>query len=270
MTKRLIYIKVTYKKTSEKKINRKLPKISVVIPAFNESAMLPLCLKAVRDQDYGGEIELIVVDNASTDNTAEIAKNYQAHVLYEPKRGIVFARRAGFRQASSEIIASTDADTLVPANWLSQIEKALIDKKYSGVVGAYTLCNTNTLSKKLIKLLIPFFRTADRLLGAHFAGANFAVRKTAYNEVGGFKTEFLTGEDLDLSYRLRKRGYELKVAYHILVRTSARRLNEGFWNTFINYVLRNWFSLVFLHHPYLHKLTVVREEPNEIEEVVSQ
>ncbi|HUD05960.1 MAG TPA: glycosyltransferase [Candidatus Saccharimonadales bacterium] len=246
----------------------KLPKISVVIPAFNESAMLPFCLKAINQQDYKGDIEVIVVDNASTDETAEIAKSFNAKVQYEPRHGVVFARRAGFKAASGGIIASTDADTIVPKNWISLIELALRDKQYSGVVGAYKLCNVNSPSKRLAQILIPFFRTIDLLLGAHFAGANFAVYKKAYEGVGGFKTEFITGEDLDLSYRLRKSGYKLKVAYSIRVKTSARRLNEGLWDTLINYVIKNWVSLVFFHHPYLQKLSVVREEPSEIEETV--
>lgn len=250
--------------------SKKLPKISVVIPAYNEALMLPLCLQAVTSQDYMGEVEVIVVDNCSTDATAKIARSFNAKVIKETKRGVVYARIAGFKAAKHEIIASTDADTIVPYDWLIQIEKALRNKKYAGVVGTYTLYNVNTLSKKIVKLLVPVFRTGDRLLGAHFAGANFAVRKAAYEEIGGFDTKFVTGEDLDLSYRLRKKGYKLKVAYHIKVLTSARRLNEGFWYTFINYILKNWFSLVFLHHSYFHKLSDVREKPSEIEEVIKQ
>ncbi|HUD06420.1 MAG TPA: glycosyltransferase [Candidatus Saccharimonadales bacterium] len=245
-----------------------LPNISVVIPAFNESCMLPACLSTVTSQDYRGQIEVIVVNNASADDTADIAKKFGAKVVYEPKPGVVYARIAGFNHASSGIIVSTDADTLVPRNWVSQIEFVLRDQKYSGVVGAYTLCNVNSLSKRFVKFLIPFFRTCDRLLGAHFVGANFAVRKEAYEKVGGFSTKFTTGEDLDLSYRLRKQGFRLKVAFNIRVRTSARRLNEGFWHTFVNYIIRNWCSLVFLHHPFLQNITNVRETPSEIDEAV--
>ena len=244
------------------------PGVSVVVPAFNEATMLPLCLKSIVQQDYKGQIELIVVDNDSSDNTALIAEQYGAKVIFEPRRGVVYARIAGFNEASNNIIASTDADTVVPRDWIRNIVRELSDSEYAGIVGAYTLCNANTSIKKVIKFLIPTFRTIDRLLGAHFAGANFAVLKSAYNTVGGFHTDFETGEDLDLSYRLRKSGYNLKVAYHIKVKTSARRLNEGFWNTFINYIIKNWFSLVFLHHPYLRTLTTVREETSEIEDVV--
>ncbi len=249
------------------KNNYPLPNVSVVIPAYNEATLLSCCLRAIKEQDYQGNIELIVVDNASTDKTEAIAKKFNARVVFEPTRGVVFARIAGFHAATSEIIVSTDADTVVPANWISQIVRELSDSEYAGLVGAYSICNTNTLPKKFVKLLIPIFRAIDRMVGAHFAGANFAVKKSAYMAVGGFHTGFETGEDLDLSYRLRKSGFNLKVAYHIRVKTSARRLNEGFWNTFINYIVKNWFSLVFFHHPYLRHLSVVREEPSEIKDV---
>lgn len=251
------------------KSNHNFPKISVVIPAFNESTMLPICLEAIKYQDYEGAVELIVADNASTDSTPEIAKSFGAIVKYEPHPGVVYARIAGFKAATGKIIVSTDADTITPKDWLSQIESKLRSKRYSGVVGAYTLYNTNSPTKKIIKLLIPTCRVIDRLFGAHFTGANFAVYKEAYDKVGGFDSHFQTGEDFDLSYRLRKHGYKLKVAHRICVRTSARRLNEGFWHTFANYIVKNWCSLLFFHHPYLKTLTNVREEPGEIEEVIS-
>ncbi len=246
-----------------------LPFISVVIPAYNESTMLPLCLESVINQDYKGEFEIIVVDNASTDNTPKIAKQFkEVKLLKETKIGVSYARARGFEYAKGEVIASTDADTIVPRNWLTLISQDLNDESISGLVGAYELCNTNTFSKKFVQKMIPTFRAIDYLLGAHFAGANFVVRKDVYMDVGGFDHSFVTGEDLDLSYRIRKAGHKLKVAYHIKVKTSARRLNEGFWYTFLNYILKNWFSLVFFHHPYLQKLTAVRERPKEVEEYI--
>lgn len=246
-----------------------LPFISIVIPAYNESTMLPLCLESVINQDYKGKFEVIVVDNASTDETPKIVKKYKDVRLFkETKIGVSYARSTGFEHAKGDVIASTDADTIVPTNWLTLISEDLKDSSISGLVGAYELCNTNTFSKKFVQKMIPIFRAIDYLLGAHFAGANFVVRKEVYERVGGFDHSFVTGEDLDLSYRIRKAGYKLKVAYHIKVKTSARRLNEGFWYTFMNYVLKNWFSLVFFHHPYLQKLTAVRERPKEIEDFI--
>lgn len=245
-----------------------LPKFSVVIPACNEATLLPVCLRAIRDQDYPGGVEVIVVDNASTDATADIARSFHARIQYEPTRGPVHARRAGFAAATGDIVASTDADTIVPKDWLSNFERELRDTRFDGVVGAYDLWNVNTVSKQFVQFVVPLFRIIDRLFGAHFAGANFAVRKEAYDAVGGFSTDFQTGEDFDLSYRLRKHGYKLKVAYYICVKTSARRLNEGFLFTLTNYILKNWLSLVFLHHPYLQKLSIVREEPHEVEDDV--
>lgn len=248
------------------KSSYRYPKLSVVVPACNEATLLPLCLRALAAQDYKGEYEVIVVDNVSTDATSDIAKEFHTKVIYEATPGVVYARRAGFAAATGSIVASTDADTIVPTDWLSALEIVLRDSRYDGVVGAYDLWNLNSVPKKIVQTLVPLFRWIDRLCGAHFAGANFAVRKSAYDAVGGFNTDFQTGEDLDLSYRLRKAGFELKVAYYICVRTSARRLNEGVYETFSNYILKNWCSLVLLHHPHLRRLTIVREEQSEVEE----
>jgi glycosyltransferase involved in cell wall biosynthesis len=250
--------------------NSDLPKISVVIPALNEAAMLPLCLHALQEQDYLGRVEIIVVDNGSTDDTAAIAQSFGARVVREQKRGIVVARIAGFKAAKSDIIVSTDADTVTPTDWLSNLERVLRDQKYAGVVGAYCLYKPNTPMKRLAQHLIPTIRMFDHLFGGHFAGANFAVRREAYESIGGFNPDFATGEDVDLSYRLRKQGYKLKVAYYICVQTSARRLNEGVWHTIFNYVIRNGFSLIFLHRPYIKDLTNIREEPTEIQEATEE
>ena len=245
----------------------KLPKISIVIPAFNEATMLPFCLEAIKKQDYKGEFEVIISDNASTDNTVKIANKYGVKVVHEKKRGAVFARITGFNAATGEIIASTDADTIVPVNWLTDIEIELRDQNYAGIVGAYKLNNTNTFSKKLVSTSVPLLRLIDKMVGAHFAGANFAVRRLAYIEVGGFDPSFITGEDLELSRRLRDCGFQLKVAYKICVKTSARRLNEGLWSTMNEYVFKNWLSLVIFHRSYLKVLSVVRESPSEITDI---
>ena len=250
-----------------KNIAVNLPKISIVVPAFNEATMLPLCLDAIQKQDYKGDFEVIIADNASTDNTVRIAQKFNAKVVYEKRRGAVYARITGFNAATGEIIASTDADTLVPIDWLTSIEIALRDQNYAGIVGAYELNNTNTFSKKLVGSFVPYLRFIDKLVGAHFAGANFAVRRLAYIEVGGFDPSFITGEDLELSRRLRDCGFELKVDYKICVKTSARRLNEGLWPTMNEYVFKNWLSLVIFHRSYLKVLSVVRESPSELTDI---
>ena len=90
------------------------PHLSVVIPAYNEEQYLPACLRALRQQKDAPPFEVIVVDNASTDSTACIAGQFGAHVVAEPRKGVARARQSGFEAARAPIVASTDADTIVP------------------------------------------------------------------------------------------------------------------------------------------------------------
>jgi len=96
--------------------------ISVVIPAYNEEKYLGRCLRALRNQNYPRSCyEVIVVDNGSTDSTAEIARSCGARVVREGVKGVAWARQRGALAAMGEVIAFTDADTIVLPHWLARI-----------------------------------------------------------------------------------------------------------------------------------------------------
>ena len=95
--------------------------VSVVIPAYDEEDYLLACLESIRKQDYAGKYEVIVVDNASTDNTARLARDWGAKVVHESKRSTACARQKGAEVATGKIIAFIDADTRAPGHWLSTI-----------------------------------------------------------------------------------------------------------------------------------------------------
>ncbi len=95
--------------------------LSLVIPAYNEERHLAACLDAVSRQAVMPS-EVIVVDNNSTDRTAEIARSYPfVRVVQEPRQGIVFARNAGFDAARGDIIGRIDADTIIPSDWTKHV-----------------------------------------------------------------------------------------------------------------------------------------------------
>ena len=100
------------------------PRISFVVPAYNEEVLLPACLRAIRAEvdRTGVEAEIIVVNNASTDRTAEVAiKEAGVILVQQPIKGLVMARSAGFEEAAGELVANIDADTLVPLGWLDKV-----------------------------------------------------------------------------------------------------------------------------------------------------
>jgi len=90
------------------------PIISIIVPAYNEEKYLPKCLWALTHQDFKLPYEIIVVDNNSADKTKKIAKKFGARVVFEKKKGLLKARDKGIKSARAELIAITDADTLVP------------------------------------------------------------------------------------------------------------------------------------------------------------
>jgi len=100
------------------------PKVSVVIPAYNEEVLLPSTLNSLKNQDYQDIYEVIICDNNSTDKTASIAKRFGAKVVMEKRKGTSYAYDTGMRAASGELILVTNADTLLPYNWISSIVKA--------------------------------------------------------------------------------------------------------------------------------------------------
>jgi len=103
--------------------------ISVIIPALNEEKRIEQCLQSLKNQSYG-DFEIIVVDGGSRDGTVEITRRY-AKVIKQKSRTIGGARREGAMVAKGDILAFTDADTILDCNWLSSIEKDM--KKFGSV-----------------------------------------------------------------------------------------------------------------------------------------
>src|SRR3954471_10292072 len=108
--------------TAETKPDR--PTISLIIPAYNEEAYLGACLDSVMANIAGKALEVIVVDNNSTDGTRAVAQRYPAVTyVFEPEKGITRARQRGFLTAKGDILAYVDADTHPPAGWIEQIRE---------------------------------------------------------------------------------------------------------------------------------------------------
>ena len=234
--------------------------VSVVIPAHNEEIYLPLCLESIGKQDYAGEYEVIVVDNASTDNTAQIARDWGAKVVYEGKRSPACARQKGAEVAKGKIIAFIDADTQAPAHWLSTIVwRFLCEPETVVISGPYAYCDAGRIARiasygNFISIIIDqLFRKAFNK-GSAVWGCNFAVRRSALMEVGGFDTSIrFYGEEYELSLRLRKAG-KGGIIPRLFVLTSARRLKRiGVVNQYWNWVV-DYFSVLFWYEPISEEL----------------
>lgn len=207
--------------------------ISVVIPAYNEEAVLGACLCALSGQDYPGPCEVIVVDNASADGTAAVARSWGARVVSEPRRGIACARQAGCAVARGAILAGTDADTVVPPNWLSAIARRFQEHPEAiAAAGYFRLRDGPVLARVLTRVGDALSPAIARCLpwAWNFCGNNYAVRASAFRAVGGFNPALPYGEDVDLCLRLRRLG---KVVYapEMRVTTSGRGYMRNLWRS---------------------------------------
>ncbi|MFB6290869.1 MAG: glycosyltransferase family 2 protein, partial [Candidatus Bipolaricaulia bacterium] len=224
-------------------------KISVVIPAYNEEDWIELPLKSLQNQNYDEEFEIIVVDKNSEDNTQKISKDYGARVINEPEGGVSQARQIGFKSARYPIIASTDADTVVPENWLKTINKTFQDPEVVGTYGSCTFYDSSFFYNLLAKYGFSGFLRLNSCVGKPlFIGFNMAVSKEAFDETRGFDSSIKSAEDVDLSQRVKKQG---KIIYNkdLTVKTSVRRLEDWGLSKFLIHHAINYFNVVWLRRP---------------------
>jgi glycosyltransferase involved in cell wall biosynthesis len=149
-------------------------RVSVIVPAYNEEALIHQCLTALKSQDYPRDLEILVVDNNSTDRTAEVAQSWGARLVREEKRGYVFALKRGTEEASGDILIYTDADTIVPSNWVSTIVAVLEANPDAAAVGGWvTFYDSNWKGALFFKYILPIGMIYDRLCFSysHLCGA---------------------------------------------------------------------------------------------------
>lgn len=224
------------------------PKITVVIPVLNEENLLPDTLQSLSAQTFN-DYELVVVDNGSADSTAQIARQYGCRVINEERKGVCFARQRGFEEAQGEIIASTDADTVVPADWLELIVRSFENKpEQVAIYGDVLFRERKGLGQWFAEAFFSYFLRLNHLLGRpHFCGSNFAVRREVFHHAGGFKNGdrfYAVSEDVQLSLKLKTKGY---VHFHkgLAVHTSSRRFRRGGLRYIWKHT-KNYFSVVWL------------------------
>jgi peptidoglycan/xylan/chitin deacetylase (PgdA/CDA1 family) len=183
--------------------------ISVVVPAYNESELIQTTLESLFKQDYKGDFEVVVVDNNSTDNTAEIARRLGVRVVFCSQKGVAHARQAGAEAAQGSIIVQADADTMYPEGWLSRIQSQF-DRHPNAVAVAGTFIYANPPWWAIFEY---FLRSLFGLLSAFaigrpiiISGANLAFRKDALTKIGGYNQTAYSSDQIDVSSRLSKQG----------------------------------------------------------------
>jgi glycosyltransferase involved in cell wall biosynthesis len=213
------------------------PRFSVVIPAYNEEALIGDCLTSLAQQDFPGAVEIIVVDNDSRDRTPQIAESYGVTVVHEQTRGVCAARQRGTLVASGEIVVSTDADTMFAPGWLSRIDRAFRENPAQvAVAGPCTFVDAPLWGRIYTWVLFGLVHLISRVTGriAYVSATNIAFRRAAWD---GYDTRATQGGDeVGLMRQLRSCG---RVAFDLgnPTFTSSRRLYRGFiYNVFVTFL----------------------------------
>ncbi len=251
-----------------------LVRLSFVIPAYNEELYLPACLESILAQtrDLGDGVEIIVVNNASSDRTREVALSYPGvMVVDEMRKGLPWARQAGFSASTGELIANVDSDSRLTPGWVTEVLDTFAEFErrgkslvaLSGPVVYYDLTASQRVSVQLFYLLAFMLYALNRYVlraGSMVQGGNFVLRRDALASIGGFNTSIaFYGEDTDIARRLNRVG-KVVFTFQLKMFSSARRLKkEGMLTIGMRYTL-NYLWTTFRKRPFTQEYIDIREQ----------
>ncbi len=196
---------------------RRLPLVSVIIPSYNSEAFITQCLERILEQTYPRErYEVLVVDNAATDHSAEIIKSFPVKYLYEAQPGPAAARNAGIRAAKGDYLLFIDADCLaeqalieehVQTHLLMQKTEPLVKAVGGGIDGINR--NYWAWCDHFCSWYLNHPKLPPRFEARHLPTANLSIEKSILEVTGLFDEKMRFGEDSVFCKELREHGYKL-------------------------------------------------------------
>jgi glycosyltransferase involved in cell wall biosynthesis len=207
-----------------------LPSISVIIPAFNEEGYLSQTIEHLRSAEQllksvsDSAVEIVVVDNDSTDRTGAVALELGAKVVAESEHNIGRVRNAGARAAAHKVLVFIDADTLVPRELLVRIARLM---HHTECVGGAVEVRFRS-RRRMVRAYVALMRVVGRLASMHMGACQFCERDM-FDSLGGYDETIYMGEDVDFVWRLRtaarRRGLTTALVRDLHVTTSSRRFD---------------------------------------------
>lgn len=236
------------KKRMERLTSKDAPRVSVIFPAYNEAMYLPLMLWTLSKLATNIPLEIIWVNNASTDNTGEIIEQSWIKRVDESRKWVSYARQAWLEMACGEIVATTDADTQVPETWIDaniryfENNSELVWISWGSRVKNHhrlwepslNILRLYLMLERIILLKLGFLDLDDIPQTEHidsFSWANMFFRKDIVSWFGGYSLGYNFGEDALLGSKLKNSGLAYSVIGNpeISVQTSSRRVQKIWW-----------------------------------------
>lgn len=256
-------------------------KISIVIPAYNEEALIGKCLRSIEAQisasQHNAEIqdvEIIVVDNGSTDGTRRVVSAFPyVKIVGEPRKGLSQARHAGFLAATGDLVANVDADNVLPAGWLHYaLERFKQDPKLVALSGPLVYYDVSFLYRAVFRIFYIVGYACDRIVGlfsgsgAMLQGGNYVVRHSVMKAINGYDTSIkFYGEDVALARRITERRLgKIVWTFQFPMYSSGRRIiGDGLARLALDYALN--YTWIILHgKPFTQVYTDVRLQLKEV------
>jgi len=224
---------------------------SVIVPAYNAASTLGECLAALQAQTMPRErYEIIVVDDGSTDATAQVAEASGVRVLRQANQGPAVARNLGVQQAQGAIILFTDADCVPDPAWLAEMVAPFAGAGIAGSKGVYRTRQPGLVPRFVQVEYQERYDQMERARTIDFVDTYAAAyRRAVFLQQGGFDTSFPTAsvEDQELSFRLAEQGYKMvfvpdALVFHRHPPTLAAYLRRKYKTAY-------WKALVLRLHP---------------------
>ena len=232
-----------------------LPFVSVIIPVLNGERTIRDCLVSLLRMDYPPERrEILVVDNGSTDRTAEIIKSLPVSYLHEDRKGASYARNRGIEASKGEILAFTDADCVVTSGWLRELVERFENEEVGAVEGETVAYPTDTPLEQFQGRTSSYARQIrlESPLAPYVILTNVAFRREVFQRIGLFDPRFPAagGEDIDFSWRFFQ---EIDLALRFSPKAVVfHRHRSTVWG-FFSQQMRNGRGLAVLRSKYQSK-----------------
>ena len=185
-----------------------IPQVSIIIPSFNEEKYIGDCLSSIFNSDYPTEkFEVILIDNGSTDKTVSIAKQYPIDVYIKKEVKVGALRNLGVAHSRGQFIIFIDSDCTVERDWISIGIKRLENDTRLVLGGQYLMRENPSWLEKYWVLN----NSRTQIYQTTLVGGSIFIPKNIFLSISGFDEKINSGEDSDLTYRLRSAGYKVEI-----------------------------------------------------------